>query len=851
MRIPLSWLAEHVDLGENADLASVHAALVRVGFEEEATHSFEVTGPVVVGEVLSREPEQHSNGKTVNWCQVRVAPAGEKAADGGDDVRGIVCGAHNFSVGDKVVATLPGAVLPGGFQIAARKTYGHVSDGMLASARELGLGDDHDGIIVLSNLGIDAPVGTPALPLLGMDDSAVEINVTPDRGYALSIRGVAREFAHATGAEFTDPVNALTAQANTVQLTGIELSLEDGAPIRGNQGASGFVLRKVTGVDCNRPTPQWMVARLILAGQRPVGLAADITNYVMLELGNPLHAYDAAKIAGKITVRRAAAAEHITTLDGQERALHPEDLIVADETGPVALAGVMGSERTKTTAQTTDILIEAATFDPVSVARSTRRHKLSSEAAKRFARFVDPLITQAAAQRAVELLVKYGGGVDTHVGAQRLAEFTPSVVTLPKDYISGLVGVAYSETQITDALTTIGCQVTAEGENLLVTAPSWQPSLTRPADLAEEVARITGFEQIPAVLPVAPSGKGLTREQLLRRKIANTVCAVGFTEVQNYPFSTLEQINSFDGAALTGGLAATQAGSAVKLANALDAKAAWLRKALLPGLLVAAQRNTARGITDLALFETGVVWHAKQGVENLGTASTPPIATALTETELGELNSSLPAQPRHVAALLTGNLAQAGVGQQAHSADWADALEAAQRVAWAAGAVLDISQGAHPAFHPGRCAMLSCAGTLIGYAGQLHPELVKAHHLPHQVSAFELDMDALLALAPRQGKVGALSTYPAATQDVTLVVAADVPAQTVLESFAAGAGSLLEHIRLVADYRGQGIAEGEKALTFALRLRAPDRTLTAEEANEAKLAGVAAAERDTAAKLRD
>ncbi|BDZ53401.1 hypothetical protein GCM10025870_04740 [Agromyces marinus] len=305
MRVPLSWLAEYVDLAPGASLEDVHAALVRVGLEEEDVHTFDLQGPIVVGEVLEFVEEPQSNGKTIRWCQVRVAPDGEQAADGGDAVHGIVCGARNFFVGDKVVVTLPGSVLPGPFPIAARKTYGHVSDGMIASARELGLGEDHDGILRLSTLGVDAPVGTDALELLGLNDAAVEINVTPDRGYAFSIRGVAREYAHATGAVYRDPA----AQHETADAAADAFPVEvrDDAPIRGRVGASVFATRIVRGIDATRPTPAWMVARLKLAGIRSLSLPVDITNYVMLELGQPIHGYDLDALQGGIVVRRAAA----------------------------------------------------------------------------------------------------------------------------------------------------------------------------------------------------------------------------------------------------------------------------------------------------------------------------------------------------------------------------------------------------------------------------------------------------------------------------------------------------------------------------------------------------------------
>ncbi|MFT4231425.1 MAG: phenylalanine--tRNA ligase subunit beta, partial [Leucobacter sp.] len=513
MRVPLSWLGEHVSLPEGVTPERVHADLVRVGFEEESIRRFEVTGPVVVGEVLSREPEEHSNGKTVNWCSVRVALPGERAADGGEDVRGIVCGAHNFDAGDKVVVTLPGAVLPGGFEIAARKTYGHVSDGMIASARELSLGEDHDGIIVLTRLGLsdeELVPGADAKALLGLDDTAVEINVTPDRGYAFSIRGVAREYGHSTGAEFRDPALALSLAAGS----GFPIAIEDRAPIRGREGCTGFVARVVRGIDATRPTPPWMVSRLLLAGVRSLSLPVDISNYVMLELGQPLHAYDLAKLQGGITVRRAEAGETLVTLDGQERRLDAEDLLITDESGPIGLAGVMGGATTEVSDGTVDVLVEAASFDPVSIARTARRHKLPSEASKRFERGVDPFVARAAAQRMVDLLVELAGGTADELGAEIVAELEPRVVRLRMSGVNGLLGTDYTDEEIRGAIEMIGCAVSlgaaGDPDLLFVTPPSWRSDLSRSADLIEEVARIVGYDRIPSVLPVAPAGRGRT-----------------------------------------------------------------------------------------------------------------------------------------------------------------------------------------------------------------------------------------------------------------------------------------------------------------------------------------------------
>ena len=863
MRVPLSWLGEFVTLPEQVTPEQVHADLVRVGFEEESIRRFEVTGPVVVGEVLSREPEEHSNGKTVNWCQVRVAPAGEQAADGGEDVRGIVCGAHNFEAGDRVVVSLPGAVLPGGFAISARKTYGHVSDGMIASARELSLGEDHDGIIVLTRLGFtldQLTPGTDAKALLGLSDTAVEINVTPDRGYAFSVRGVAREFSHSTGAAFSDPAQALEIGAGA----GFPVKLDDQAPIRGREGATGFIARVVRGIDATVPTPPWMVSRLTLAGIRSLSLPVDISNYVMLELGQPLHAYDLAKVTGGITVRRAAAGEKFVTLDEQERELHVEDLVIADEAGVIGLAGVMGGQSTKTSDDTVDVLVEAATFDPVSIARSARRHKLPSEASKRFERGVDPLVARAAAQRMVDLLVELAGGTADQLGTDIVAPWAPVSIELELARINGLMGADYTDDEARNALAMIGCTV-EEGAagTIVVTAPSWRSDLTRAADLIEEVARIVGYDRIPSVLPVAPAGRGLSREQRLRRRAANTITAAGLDEIQSYPFVSRAQLDAFGAGAepapAPGAEAADDAVHAIRLANPLDGQSPFLRRSLLPGLIAAAQRNASRGMTDLALVEFGSVFVPGNG---LGTDEVPPLGARPSDEKLAELNASIPAQPRRAAGLLLGETVAKQPGEAARVYDWADALDAARTVAGAVSVELVVTQGSHRAFHPGRTAELAVRvgvdadgedGGLevVGVAGELLPELVGANHLHGRVAAFELDLSRLIELAPREPETAQLSTYPAATQDLTLIVDDSIAAGDVLAVIVAGAGELLEDARIVDDYRGQGIDEGEKALTFALRFRATDRTLKAEEASEAKLAGVAAAELAFGAKLRD
>lgn len=822
MRVPLSWLAEYVDLPGDATPDSVMAELVKVGLEEEGSHGFDVTGPVVVGEVLEFVEEPQTNGKTIRWCQIRVASAGQKAADGGEDVRGIVCGASNFEVGDKVVVCLPGAVLPGDFKIAARSTYGHISDGMMASARELNLSDDHAGIVRLHELGLDPKIGTDALELLQLTEQAAEVNVTPDRGYCFSIRGIAREYSHATGGEFRDPIG----NAHPESTSGFNLKIEDQGPIRGRQGCHRFVLRSVKGVDTKRPTPPWMVARLKLAGMRSISLIVDITNYVMLEMGQPLHAYDADKLQGAITVRRAHAGETIKTLDGQERKLHVEDLVIADEVGAIGIAGVMGGERTEVSDSTVNVMIEAANFDPISIARSARRHKLPSEASKRYERGVDNNVAEFAAARVVQLLEVQALGTAESFGADFREHIEPTPIWLPVNFAAQLVGVEYTSEETVSILNQIGCVVATVDGGYEVIAPSWRPDLTHKTDLVEEIARIGSYERIPSRLPVAPPGRGLNSKQKNRRAVVNALAGSGHVEVLTYPFVSAAQNQLF----------AVDEIQTVRLANPLQGDANEMRVSLLPGLIDAAKRNLSRGLTDLAIFEEGSVFLP---AAKLGANADLPVGNERpSESQLKQLNDTVPAQPHYVSGIFTGHRIAQQVGVKSVESGYADALHAVRVLAKAVGVQVEFRQASPAGFHPGRTAeaLANLGGqkVVIGVAGELDPALTSEHDLPRRVGAFEINLEQLFAASPKVIQAGVLLTMPAATQDLSLVVSAEVPAGELLSAIREGAGDLLERVVLVDDYRGSNVAEGHKSLTFALRFRAADRTLTQAEASEAR-----------------
>jgi len=824
MRVPLSWLAEYVSLPQGATAETVMAELVKVGLEEESAHGYGLTGPIVVGEVLDFVEEPQTNGKTIRWCQVRV---------GADDVRGIVCGARNFEIGDKVVVTLPGAVLPGDFRIAARSTYGHTSDGMIASARELGISDDHEGILRLKTIGLDPQVGADALDLLSLNDSAAEVNVTPDRGYCFSIRGIAREYSHATGVSFTDPVSRVVPLVGQ----GFEVAISDTEPIRGKLGVTKFVTRVVSDIDAASNTPAWMVSRLKLAGMRSISIVVDITNYVMLELGQPIHAYDFDKLQEGFGVRRASAGEVLVTLDGQARSLDAEDLVIADRSGAIGLAGVMGGASTEVTSNTKRVLIEAANFDGVSIARSARRHKLPSEASKRFERGVDPAVAEFAAARVVQLLEELTGGKAEELGSIYSAPITVETIFLPQHFAESITGVQYSGEEILETLSEIGCSVSEVSNGYEVVAPTWRPDLKDKTDLVEEVARIRGYEQIPSRLPVAPPGRGFTKKQKLRRLVANALAANGHIEVLNYPFVSESENNFFTQESL----------SRVTLANAMQEDSNQMRTSLLPGLLRAAKTNNSRTLVSLSLYEIGSVFLPAKSDSSvvLPSANGRP-----SEAELGKLLDSIPNQPMMLGVLYTGDRIGQQVGRKSVKASYADAISLVRSLSELLAVEIKIEQSQTLGYHPGRTAVLKIEDKVIGFAGEIHPEISIALDLPRQVAALELNLDLLFAATPDIVGAKPIYTFPAATQDLSLVLNQEIPAALVLETIRKAAGELLEEVVLVDDFRGGNLAADEKSLTFALRFRASDRTLTQAEASAAKEQAVAEANKLFGATLR-
>lgn len=842
MKVPVSWLRDLVNLPEGVTTAEIADRLTRAGLTVEKIHSIggDVSGPVLIGKVLSVQPEEQKNGKTINWCRVDVGAEHVSSQDPrneveGEEGRGIICGAHNFTAGDLVVVALPGAVLPGGFEIASRKTYGHVSDGMICSQAELGLGEDHDGIIVVDPATPGAEPGADAMTVLDARAEVLDLEITTDLGYALSLRGVARETAQAFGVRFVDPYRPST---EPVQST------EGGYPVElADPACPLFVTHTITGVDPAATSPDWMRRRLEQAGMRSISALVDVTNYVMLESGQPLHAYDGDRLQGPIVVRKATEGETLITLDGTRRVLDADDLLITDDSGPIGLAGVMGGQSTEVGEETTTVVLEAAHFDASTIGRGFRRHKLPSEASKRFDRGVDVALPMAAGRRAAELMAEIAGGSVT--GRITVAGQVPAMPRqhLNADLPESVLGFPVTREQVIAVLEASGVHVTAIGDSLSVVPPTWRPDLVDPYDYVEEVGCKLGYDRIPSVTPPARVGAGLTASQRGRREALAAAVAAGFVEQITLPFLAEADIDRL------GVPADDPLRDLVRLANPLDDTHGHLRSTLLPGLFAAVVKNTSRSNDDLALFEAGRVFHGA----DRPAAPRPSVTGRPTDDQLDALAASLPDQPRWFAAVVTGSWHQPswreGSLSAGPAASWTQVAALAEQVAAAVGVRLQRRQATRAPFHPGRCAELVLDGAVIGAVGELHPNVVAAFDLPSRTAALEMDLDALLAAAPGPGVIHPLSPFPVAKEDVALVVDLGVAAEDVRAALVEGAGELLEDVHLFDIYTGPQVGEGKKSLAYAMRFRGLT-TLTDKEAAQARDAAVSVAAKRFGAVLR-
>lgn len=779
MRVPLSWLREFAPVEAGGDELAARLPAAGLKVEELIRTGAGIEG-VVVGRVL--DIRDHPDADTLILVK----------ADVGEGPRDIVCGARNFAVGDLVPVALPGARLPGGLGIERRTVRGETSDGMLCSPRELEISDDHSGILVLDR---DLKLGQDVREALGLDDEILDIEVTPNRPDLLSVVGVAREVAALYGLRLDVPASAVPEEG---PLAGglASVTIED------PRGCPRYLARVVTGIRAG-PSPWWMRRRLLAAGMRPISGPVDVTNYVLLERGHPLHAFDLARLRGRaVVVRRPRKGERITTLDGAERALAREDVAICDAERPVAVAGVIGGADTEVGDGTTDLLLESAYFDPTRILRTARRLGLRTEASVRFERGADPEGVPAAADRAAALLVEVCGGTVARGAIDaypRPARSRP--IRLRVARANALLGTAITAEEMAGHLEALDCRVEARTRTALrVAPPTFRPDLRAEIDLVEEVARTSSYERVPVTLPSGGRAGGLTRDQSLRRLARRTLLGAGLSEAQTL---SLVPPGLPDRLELASGHPWRKA---LRLANPLSEEESALRPSLLPGLLLAAARNVARRNTSLALFEIGVAF--------------APAGTELPEESLR-------------AAWVMAGPAPAGWHAPAREYDFFDAkgvLEALLAALGVEGAAV-VAVPLEP-LHPTRSARVDLGGAAAGTVGELQPRAARALDLPSRVAVGEVSLAPLLARA-RDATPGDLPRFPAVARDLAVVAGAGEAAARVEQAIRQAAGPLLESIGLFDVYSGEQIGPGLRSLAFSLTFRHPDRTLTDAEVGEA------------------
>ena len=818
MKIPLSWLKEYVTLPAKITSDQISQAFVKVGFEIESIEAqgADLKGPLVVGKVLSIE-ELSEHKKPIRFVGLDV---GEKKT------RYVICGARNFKVNDLVVVALPGALLPGDFKISARETYGKISDGMICSAKEIGISDEHAGIIVLQ----EGKIGQDAIALLDVRDVIFDVSVNPDRGYAMSVRGLARELAGSLQVKYVDPADPKIAKkfGKNSNPKAVSVKIED------KSGADQIYIRTLDQVNVKKSTPLWMQRRIEKCGMRSISLAVDITNYVMLELGQPLHAFDAQYIMGGLRVVRAGKFTKLTTLDKVDRKLDPDNLLIADAKTPLALAGTMGGLTSEVSNVTTKIALEAAHFDPLSISRNSRSHNLSSEASRRMERNTDPALAEIASARATQLLIDLADA--KYVGtSQAGSPIKNRKLKISQTQISKYLGFPYTAKQVKSALLLIGCKVAGSGDLLTVEVPTWRPDLINFADFAEEIARLNSYDLIPATLPTGKGGARLNDMQYRKRAVAISLANQGFTEVINYPFVSQEMVDLLG---FTGDRA-----KSFKIANPMSEEFPLLRTHLLPGLLTTAVRNIGRGSKNLAIFEIGTIF---RNTTPLGKAVNPGISKRPSEKVIKDIYDGVPKQMLFVGAVVTGETVLSDWQGLGSKFNWSDAIAKAQEIIESTGNDYEIFSSDLAPWHPGRCAELRVNGKPVAHAGELHPRVITALNLPERSCAFAV----ILSEIPSAGvtKAPAIWSFPAVVQDVALVVESKISAADLTAAIKQGAGPLLESIVLFDRY--DQMAGNKVSLAFTLTFRASDRTLTSDEVALYRDQAIAQAAKSVGAVLR-
>jgi phenylalanyl-tRNA synthetase beta chain len=785
MKVSLAWLQEFIHL-PTTDVDELSYAFDMLGHTVERVERLDVGwSEVYVGKVHDISP--HPDADKIRVCQV----------DSGTGQSQIICGAWNFETGAIVPVARPGAVLPGDFEIGQRTIRGVESNGMICSEKELGLGDDHAGILVLET---DREIGTPFGELVELPDIVFDLEITTNRPDALSLLGIARDL----GAWFDVDTHVPPVEMQTIPgTTPVSVDIADPS------GCRRFTAREIQGVEVGS-SPLHLKHRLHKIGVRSVSNVVDITNYVMFELGHPLHAFDADTIAGaRLVVKRARQGETLETLDHVDRRLSTEDLIIYDGEGPTSMSGTMGGARSEVSEDTDRVLMEAASWDPPTIMNMWRRHDLRSEAATRFERGVDPNLADVANQRACAMVQRVAGGDVLEGAVDEVAVVSdPWQMELTMTEVTRLLGPGFEPDGVKRILERLGLGV--EGSDpITVTVPTFRPDLTRTADLVEEIARIHGYDKFDATLPTGPAG-GLTTPQRRQRDLNTALLGIGLSQAMNLPFVGVEDMR---------GLGVDTDGSdLLTVKNPLREEESKLRPAILPGLLNTVRYNQSHGSASVALFEYGSVFSS--------------------EPDPGD--PRIPLQHERLAWAVVGDVGPISLDGTALKADGPLSLAIWRHVGDALGVETSLGPATRPGFHPGRTAEVTVNGVVIGHVGELTPSAARHFEIDGRVAVAELDLTPILEPVPFQ-LAETPSIYPHVDFDLSFLVAEEVSARSLVDTTSEAADGLVESARVFDEFTGGSVGEGKKALAIRYRLRAPDRTLEQKEIGSVRASMIAAA----------
>lgn len=782
MLVSYNWLKDYVNI-DGVTAEELAEKITRSGIEVETVEVLnEGIQGVVIGHVVERE--QHPNADKLNKCLVDI---------GEESPVQIICGAPNVDKGQKVAVAKVGAVLPGNFKIKRAKLRGEESNGMICSLQEVGISsklvakDFSEGIFVFPN---DVKVGDDALEYLNRNDKVLELGLTPNRSDCLSMIGVAYEVAAILGKEVQWPEATYTANNESASdYISVQVDAEEDNPL--------YVAKVIKNVKIG-PAPLWMQARLMAAGIRPHNNVVDITNYILLEYGQPLHAFDYDRLGSKeVVVRRAHKDEKIITLDDAERTLSKEHLVITNGVEPIALAGVMGAANSEVQSDTTTILLESAYFNGVTVRRASKDHGLRSEASARFEKGIDPNRTHQAAERAAALMVEYAGGevVGGCVEVNTL-KVEPAVVTTTVDKINSVLGTSVTAEEVKAIFTKLQFEVSVDNETFTVTVPTRRGDITIEEDLVEEVARLYGYDNIPTTLPISAATPGvLTPYQAKRRKVRRYLEGSGLLQNITYSLTSEGRAKQY----------ALEEGKAIRLAMPMSEERSTLRLSLVPHLLEVLQHNIARSMPANAVYEIGSVF-------------------------IGQENDVLPLENERLAGALTGLWQQHPWQGEKKAVDFFVAKGILEGMFAMLGLENSISyrRAEKDGLHPGRTAEILLNGESVGFLGQLHPEKLNELDLP-ETYVFELALTSLLQKEMAEISYDAIPRFPSIGRDIALVVDRNTPAGELEQEIKAAGGALLKEVQVFDVYEGDKIDASKKSVAFALRYYHPEHTLTDEE----------------------